>query len=62
MTYKIQYQMKFGTRGHFEKTVTRYLIERKKSWLLKDGNEADIREFDDLASAMAWIDEERRGE
>lgn len=57
MTYNITYRKK--THG-LSQTVRRNLTETGDGWLLTDGQRA-IRPFDDLASAMVWIDEERRG-
>ena len=53
MTYKIEYG-----------NVKRELREQRigSNWMLIDGNTGrNIRPFDNVAEAMTWIDEERRG-
>lgn len=54
MIYTIDYVKDEGGK------VRRYLTKTVNGWLLKDGNSRNIRKFDDVASAMTWIDEERR--
>lgn len=62
MTYKIEYQKEvLGHLGGGQLTIIRFLVFSIGGWMLKDGNSKNIRKFDDIGSAMNWIDEERRG-
>lgn len=57
ITYTIDYQKKVG---RYESRIRRRVVETFNGWLLKDANDRNIRSFADLASAIAWIDEEAR--
>ena len=60
MNYRVEYTK---NDSHGNPIVTRHIVQQSvgAEWQLKDGNHRNIRPFDNLADAMNWIDEERRG-